>query len=64
MDGLCLQSDAAGYLYKLSRSSAGLDAIQIVMQMDLSPDFINGPGAEVLALFRMVATSARFLAGK
>ena len=60
VDGLCMQSDAADCLYKLNKSKAGLPAIQIVMRMDLSPDFINGPGAEVLALFRMVATSARF----
>ena len=52
VDGLCLQSDAAGCLYKLSNSSAGLNAIQIVMRMDLSPDFMNGPGAKVLAYFQ------------
>ena len=47
-----MQSDAADCLYKLNKSKAGLPAIQIAMRMDLSPDFMNGPGAKVLAHFQ------------
>ena len=47
-----MQSDAAGCVHKLNNSKAGLQAIQAVMQMDISPTFMNGSGTRVLAYFQ------------
>ena len=47
-----MQSDAAGCVHKLNNSKAGLQAIQTVMRMDISPAFMNGSGAKVLAYFQ------------
>jgi len=47
-----MQSDAAGCVHKLNNSKAGLQAIQNVMRMDLSPAFMNGPGTKVLTYFQ------------
>ena len=52
VEGLCMQSDVAGCVHDLNNSTGGLQAIQAVMQMDTSPTFMNGPGAQVLAYFR------------
>ena len=52
VEGLCMQSDAVGCVHKLNNSEAGLQAIQTVMQMDISPTFMNGSGTKVLTYFQ------------
>ena len=52
VEGLCMQSDAAGCVHRLNNSKAGLQAIQTVMRMDISPAFMNGSGAKVLTYFQ------------
>ena len=52
IEGLCLQPDAAGCVHKLINSKEGLHAIQNVMRMDISPAFMNGPGAKILTYFQ------------
>ena len=52
IEGLCLQSDAAACVHKLVNSKEGLQAIQNVMRMDISPAFMNGLGAKVLTYFQ------------
>ena len=52
VQGLSIQSDVAGCLHKLNNSKEGLKAIQIVMRMDTSPDFMNGLGTQVLTYFQ------------
>ena len=47
-----MQSDAAGCVHKLNNSKEGLQAIQNVMRMDISPAFMNGSGARVLTYFQ------------
>lgn len=52
VEGLCIQSDAANCVHKLNSSKAGLQAIQTVMRMDISPAFMNGFAAKVLTYFQ------------
>jgi len=52
VEGLCNQSDAAGCVHKLNNSKSGLQAIQNVMRMDISPAFMNGSGAKILTYFQ------------
>ena len=52
VEGLCMQSDAAGCVHKLNNSKGGLQAIQAVMRMDISPTFMNGSGVKVLSYFQ------------
>jgi len=52
VEGLCMQSEAAGCVHKLNSSKAGLQAIQTVMRMDISPAFMNGSGVKILTYFQ------------
>lgn len=52
VEGLCMQPDAAGCLHKLNNSKEGLKAIQTLMRMDTSPDFMNGLGTQILTYFQ------------
>jgi len=52
VEGLCMQSDAAGCVHRLNNSKDGLQAIQTVMRMDISPAFMNGSGTKVLTYFQ------------
>ena len=52
VEGLCLQSDAAGCVHKLNNSKEGLQVIQNVMRMDISPAFMNGSATKVLTYFQ------------
>ena len=47
-----MQPDAAGCVHKLNNSKEGLQAIQNIMRMDISPDFMNGLGTKVLTYFQ------------
>ena len=47
-----MQSDPAGCLHRLNNSKGGLQAIQTVMRMDTSPNFLNGLGTQVLTYFQ------------
>ena len=47
-----MQSDAASCVHKLNNSKEGLQAIQNVMRMDISPAFMNGLGTTVLTYFQ------------
>jgi len=52
IEGLCMQSDAAASVHKLNNSKEGLNAIQTVMRMDISPDFMNESATKVLTYFQ------------
>ena len=52
VEGLCMQPDAAGCVHRLNNSKDGLQAIQAVMRMDLTPGFMNGSGTKVLTYFQ------------
>ena len=47
-----MQRDAASCVHKLNNSKGGLQAIQTVMRMDITPAFMNGSGAKVLTYFQ------------
>jgi len=52
IEGLCMQRDAASCVHKLNNTKGGLQAIQTIMRMDISPAFMNGSGAKVLSYFQ------------
>src|SRR5258707_10254803 len=52
VDGLCMQADAAAIVHRLNNSKEGLNAIQTLMRMDISPTFMNGSATKVLTYFR------------
>ena len=47
-----MQPDAATCVHELNNSQEGLNAIKTVMRLELSPNFMNGNGAKVLAYFQ------------
>jgi len=52
VDGLCMQADAPAIVHRLNNSKEGLNAIQTLMRMDISPTFMNGSATKVLTYFR------------
>jgi len=47
-----MQADAAASVHRLNNSKEGLNAIQTVMRMDISPTFMNGSATKVLTYFQ------------